>query len=292
MDALHFLSNNPYELAYLLSFLVSVVSIWVLPSRIALIPLGFSCALGFILHHIDWIGIASLVLMGLLIRTFYQGSLSSNQKLILGSVLALLIPVYYLHFIPGFHNLQIIKGAQLNTNSIPFNLYINAEKITTGLLLIFYGQPLNRTRQEWLDSIRVIFLPLCFIMIILLGGSYALNYVQLDLKISPYLWLFIPTNLLWVCMAEEVFFRGFIQKESEILLARFKPGKWIALGIASLTFGLLHYHGGLNYIILATLAGGGYGYAFLKSKKIESPILIHFLVNLIHFICFSYPALR
>lgn len=62
--------------------------------------------------------------------------------------------------------------------------------------------------------------------------------------------------------------------------------------LASLMFGLAHFKGGISYVMLATVAGVGYGFVYQKTKRIESSILVHFAVNTIHFLFFTYPALR
>lgn len=296
MSSIEFIFHNPYEFIFLLSLLLTVLSIWILPSLIPPILLGLSCLIGFMLNHISLVGIFGLIIMGFFIKRYYHKQDPLWCKIILGVFLTIAIPMYFLHLVPGFHNLQLISGVQLSPDSIPFNLYLNSDKIIIGTLLLLCGHRLNRTPNEWLDSIRVLLLPLCFVIVALIGGSLALNYVHFDLKILPELWIFVPVNLLFVCMAEEAFFRGFIQKE---LMNMFGPignksliKKWVPIIIAALLFGLAHYMGGLNYIILATMAGIGYGYVYFKSQRIESSIILHFIVNLIHFIGFSYPALQ
>ncbi len=44
-------------------------------------------------------------------------------------------------------------------------------------------------------------------------------------------------------------------------------------------------------IVLATIAGVGYGWMFWRTNRIEASILAHFLVNTTHILCFTYPAL-
>lgn len=68
-----------------------------------------------------------------------------------------------------------------------------------------------------------------------------------------------------------------------------KAAPLLSLLLTALLFGLFHYKSGVLMIIFAFLAGIGYGYAFQKSEKIESAILVHFGVNITHFIFFTYP---
>jgi membrane protease YdiL (CAAX protease family) len=75
-------------------------------------------------------------------------------------------------------------------------------------------------------------------------------------------------------------------------LVRVSHGKIIALVIASVLFGITHFLGGIMYVILCTIAGLFYGSAYLITGLIESSVITHFLVNVVHFIFFSYPALQ
>lgn len=71
----------------------------------------------------------------------------------------------------------------------------------------------------------------------------------------------------------------------------YSSGQKLALGVAAVLFGLAHFAGGVKYVMLATVAGWGYGAVVQRTGCIEAGILTHFLVNLIHFFCFTYPAL-
>lgn len=52
-------------------------------------------------------------------------------------------------------------------------------------------------------------------------------------------------------------------------------------------FGLVHFGGGIRYVVLATIAGVGYGLAFHRSGRIEMSMLAHFTVNSIRFLFFT-----
>jgi membrane protease YdiL (CAAX protease family) len=66
----------------------------------------------------------------------------------------------------------------------------------------------------------------------------------------------------------------------------------VALTLSSVLFGLSHLGGGLLYSALATMAGFGYGWVYQRTGAIEASIGVHFLVNALHFVFFTYPALR
>jgi hypothetical protein len=60
---------------------------------------------------------------------------------------------------------------------------------------------------------------------------------------------------------------------------------------SALLFGLAHAGGDIKWVALATLAGVGYGAAYAKTRRIEAPILAHFLLNAAHFVLMTYPRL-
>ena len=115
--------------------------------------------------------------------------------------------------------------------------------------------------------------------------------IRFDVKFNRLFFLWGWLNLIYTCIAEEAFFRGFLQKNIVTHLVRFKYGKIGGLLITSVLFGIAHYAGGINYIILSTIAGLGYGLVYERTKSIEASILTHFFLNAVHFIFFTYPAL-
>ena len=52
---------------------------------------------------------------------------------------------------------------------------------------------------------------------------------------------------------------------------------------------MAHLAGGITYVLLATVAGIGYGTAYHLTGRVEAGIVVHFLLNLSHLVLFSYP---
>ena len=127
---------------------------------------------------------------------------------------------------------------------------------------------------------------------IMLPLALTTHYVRFDPKIASGAYLWILNNLFFVTFAEEALFRGFIQGGLSKLAARSNYSRWLPLIVSSLTFGLAHYQGGLPYIGLATIAGLFYGYTYDRTKRLEGAMLVHFGLNLVHFLFFSYPSLK
>ena len=87
---------------------------------------------------------------------------------------------------------------------------------------------------------------------------------------------------LTVALPEELFFRGILLKGLEKVSTK----RWLPLVASSLAFGLMHWNNvdGLSmqivYVTLASIAGLGYGWAYLKSgNNLLAAILTHTLVD-------------
>lgn len=123
----------------------------------------------------------------------------------------------------------------------------------------------------------------------LLIPALLINYISFAPKLDPNIILWTLNNLFFVCTAEEAIFRGLIQNKLQQKFQQFTYGAQAALVIAAALFGLAHFRGGISYILLSSLAGLFYGFAYQKTQRIEAAILVHFLVNLAHILLFTYP---
>lgn len=197
------------------------------------------------------------------------------------------------HKIPGFANPILLNNVQFTPDAIPYTLFANFDKASIGLLLLALVCPVARTRTDWRMLMRNTPWIVAATVAIVILMSLAIGYIRFDPKLPAATWLFAIVNLLFVCVAEETFFRGFLQARLTTLLTKYnaRAAPPAALTICAVLFGLAHGAGGLAYVFLATIAGIGYGYAYLRTQRIEASILTHFVVNLVHFVGFTYPML-
>jgi CAAX protease family protein len=120
--------------------------------------------------------------------------------------------------------------------------------------------------------------------------KHKIRLYLLKFPLQFYVWAW--ANLFFTCVAEEALFRGFLQRHFHGSLKGIRYGGILALVAASVLFGVAHYAGGVSYIVLATVAGLGYGWIYQRTNSIEASILTHFTLNAAHFVFFTYPALR
>ena len=197
-----------------------------------------------------------------------------------------------LSLLPGFNRVELVAPMVLSTNAAPYSIAVGFPKVVTGIVILGLINPLLVRSWSELTRVLVRALPIYAItaavgmaVVVLMGySSFAPKWTSVFL-------LFAPVNLFFTCLAEEAFFRGFIQHELANIGARRALAAGIALVAAAALFGLAHFAGGLSYVIAAAVAGLGYGWAFMRDRRIEAAMLVHFGVNATHFLLFVYPRL-
>ncbi|WP_323143283.1 CPBP family intramembrane glutamic endopeptidase [Massilia phyllosphaerae] len=199
--------------------------------------------------------------------------------------------LFALHRFPGFYNPVLAEGIRFSADTPAFSLRANADTAVAGIVLMgVFCERISRL-ADWRAMLRQVWPVVLSTLVVVLGLGWALGYVRPDWKWTPYSAWFLASNLLFTCVTEEAFFRGFILERLARGMARWRYGVLFATVLSSLLFGLAHARGGPLLVALATLAGVHYAVAYLRSRRIEGAILTHFALNAVHFVAFSYPYL-
>lgn len=234
---------------------------------------------------------AILGIAGLLAAAYYANRVSMRPALsaALFAVVILLSLVLAMHMFPGFKNPILVQDVKFSEASAPFTQYANFDKASVGLILLLFFCPRATSFADFIAALRQTFPRLILIVAAVLGLAWALGFTKFDVKLPGYTLVFLATNLLFTCVAEEAFFRGLLQTRISKAMAKVRYGEALAIACSGLLFGVVHIGGGVTYFALATVAGIGYAYLYSTSKRIEIPILAHFGVNALHFVFFTYP---
>jgi membrane protease YdiL (CAAX protease family) len=182
-------------------------------------------------------------------------------------------------------NWKYLDTYQFSPSALPFTLFLNLDKPFIFTVLFFFYSLTNQTSLHMGKTIARYTL---ISALILLAPALIASYIIFEPKWDVNIIVWAVNNFFFVCAAEEMLFRGFIQTELEKITK--KP--LIALIIASILFGLVHFAGGAVYVGLAMMAGLVYGISYQKTGRIIVPMTVHFLVNLLHILLFTYPALK
>lgn len=245
--------------------------------------------LAFVTGMVSVIGIAWLLLIA---GALYAASrLHGWQQVAAHLIFTVLALLLFKHKLPGFNNLLVFDKIKLSSDAAPYTMYLNLDKPFLGFILFTCFTCFGFTGYAHQPNVKILFkaaaLPLLTITSLCLGIGFILHFIAWEPKLPPNSWIWVLNNLLLVAICEEAFFRGYLQG---IMGRKFFKEKYspIALFITAVLFGAAHTSGGPVLMLLAFVAGSGYGWAYYKGG-IFAAILAHFLFNVLHFFLFTYP---
>lgn len=291
MNHLNFATQLTYGILSL-----ATISLW-LPQttpfnrRLWLILLFIAAVSGLYFKILQPIALLWLVLFGTSAWALTRRDLSlAARSLSLLTVLALSTGLL-MHYLPGFSNPKVISKWRFSRDALPYTKYLNFDSALIGLFILGFGHQRLSGAAQWRRMLKSMAPVALLTMATIMCLSLALGYVRWQPKWTSLFWLWAGGNLIYTCVIEEAFFRGFIQKRLMQGFAKTAYGDARAISIAAVLFGLRHYAGGIEYVGLAIVAGIGYGWVYRRTRHIEASILTHFGLNTLHLLLFSYPAL-
>lgn len=277
------------------TLLVSILLLWAPFKNAWLFVVAVSVGLGYLSGVLSGPAILPVLILGALCwrygknggaengpRTFVQGFLALG--------IAAMVLLLGLHIFPGFNNVLVADKTTLSPTSTPYSLRLNFDKTVAGLLLLGLLHPIFlKGWKEWKQTICRALPIITLNIVIVVALSFVLGYVKFEPKWTSFFVLWAIVNLFFTCMSEEAFFRGYIQQQIDLRLRENRYGKHIAIATSAILFGLVHFAGGIMYVVLATIAGAGYALAYQRTGRIEMSILAHFSLNTVHFLLLTYP---
>ncbi|GAB5411049.1 MAG: CPBP family intramembrane metalloprotease [Chlamydiales bacterium] len=288
------LLNNPLQSLTFLFMIFAILSLWIHKTPYLWGSLfGASYLIGSVAGIVQLKALFSIVLL-LGSYLFLQTENPKSWLRLLPTMIITLISFGLIfHRIPGFTNWLLFRDISLSPNSYPYTLFWNYDKALIGLFPLAMTIPLLRSKSSFKKILPKTLLLALATVVILLALSIVFKFISYDPKwpaLFPY-WL--VGNFFFVAMTEEAFFRGFLQKELTESIPHRHAG-WFAILFVSLIFSLAHlpFLQDVKYLALVFVASFLYGTIYHLTKAIESCILSHFLVNLLHILIFTYPTMR
>lgn len=193
-----------------------------------------------------------------------------------------------LHAVPGYEGLLVVEAQPWKPGAVSTPFYLNTDKVLVAWSLLTWLPLWSRTLPALPRSISA---PVVVALVLLgiasiMGVAVALGLIDVHLGLPAWFGLFALGNLVNTCMAEELLFRGVVQRW---LQQRVNP--CLAVLVASVLFGLAHFGGGMAFVLVATLAGLLYGAVYALTGRLWWAIAAHWLLNMVHLVGFTYPML-
>ena len=201
------------ELNYILFIIFCLISssLWLKQQNITLLM----CAIATITSYwFDYISLNGLILIA--VSGISAHLIQLHSKLTHYLVFVVLISIVFAMLSSNFsheHYIMLLDNVRLSTHSTPFTMGLNIEKTLVAIVLATHLVKFCQTRTEWINSIKIATISSILVCLVLLTPALMTKFVQFEPKFPlPATILFALHNLLLVCLAEEVFFRGIIQQ--------------------------------------------------------------------------------
>ncbi len=197
----------------------------------------------------------------------------------------------FVHVLPGFANPRVLDGVRLAPDSLPYTKYLNFDKGAAALLLLSLYAPSLTARRPRMGAVGLLW-RFAVMSAVVMIATIGLGYARWDPKLPPWWPMWLASMVGLTALPEETLFRGVLQDRLQDWFGDAPSRRWLATIVAGVLFGIAHAGGGWTYVLLAALAGIGYGWIYAVSGAIGASVLAHTGLNLLHLLFFSYPALR
>ena len=253
----------------------------------ALIALSLAAAVAA--GIVAWAGLLVLAVLVGACLTVVRPELPTVLRNLAWGVVLILAVALAIHEIPWIRNVLVLDSVSVSASAADYTLYWNYDKGFAGVVLYAVCvQPQAGT--AWVRATAATGAIALLTLVAVGVPAAAAGFVAWDPKWPAILGVWVPANLFLTCVAEETFFRGLLQRHlGRALRGRVRAPAPAAVLAAAVAFGVVHFAGGTIYVLLATLAGIGYGAAYHLTGRVEASILVHFALNLAHLVFFTYP---
>ena len=238
---------------------------------------------------VAWAGLLVLGLFAGACLTAVRPALPTVPRSVAWGAVLMLAVALAIHEIPWIRNVLVLDAVSVSAAAADYTLYWNYDKGFAGVVLYAVCvQPQAGT--AWVRAIAATGAIALLTLVAVGAAATAAGFVAWDPKWPAILGVWVPANLFLTCAAEETFFRGLLQRRlGRALRGKVRAPAPAAVLVAAVAFGVVHLAGGITYVLLATLAGIGYGAACQLTGRVEASICVHFALNLAHLVLFTYP---
>lgn len=249
----------------------------------------YACALGIAVgqNFIEPIGFAYILTSIAAVFLFYHKK--NHQFIKLAAFLFIVIFGYNLlsHRLSGFNNVQLLYE-KLSEDSEYYSLWLNYDStfFASFIFLVAYNPISFRSHlKSWFLGAAFGLLMAAILSIICL--YYGI--LRVDATVPDIIWVWLWIMSLYALFSE-AFYRMFFIDFIKELLPNSKYALFGAVFISSILFAYSHMWAGIAFVYVSFLAGIVYGFSYIKSGyRIESSTVTHIMVNVLHFIFFTYP---
>ncbi|CAM3108062.1 CAAX protease family protein [Pseudomonas floridensis] len=253
---------------------------------LSLLSIGYGLALSYgSLTLPAALGLSLLIIAGVCVqraRPRYVRVIGHGVFILTGLALAVSL-------MPGFNNAVVIDAIRFTPDAAPFTMDLNLDKPLIGFWLLL-ACPWILVSTGIAHSLKVGALAMVVTSAFCMTAAVLMGITGWTPKWPAQSTIWWVNNLLLVTLTEELFFRAYLQGGLQRWFGSARFASPLAIVITACLFGLSHLGAGWEWVLLAGMAGIGYGMAW-RFGGLSAAVISHFGLNLVHFGLFTYPML-
>ena len=232
--------NNPISSLCFFAFAMSFITLWIRKTAWLWGSFLFiAYLLAFQAKIAGWLSLIPILIL-LICHIMLNREVSKGSRFLLFSAAVATSFALGFHFLPGFHNWHLVSNETVSPGAYPYNLWLNFDKPFMGIFALALGIPLIASRAQLIRVFKLA-LPMTVLgILIIMGITLHFNLVAWNPKIPVFFFVWFFDNLIFVSIAEEAFFRGFLQKELFRWFGGNSAAAFASVCATSLFFTLLH----------------------------------------------------
>ena len=241
-------------------------------------------------HLVDLRGLLALLALAATC-VFAKRARPGPMTVVAHTLMLLLCAALLLHVVPGFTNPRVLDAILLSPDAEPYTKYLNFDKGVVGLFVLGLYAPDRTASDPATDHLPALIWRFALLAVVVLLLALALGVLRWDPKFPAWSPAWIWSMVFLTALPEETMFRGVAQEWLARPLRTEARFRLLAPIIVGVLFGVAHFAGGPAYVVLASVAGAGYGWIYASTGSIAAAIAAHASLNTLHFLLFSYPSL-
>lgn len=273
--------------------LFSIASIWLFKERrITYVSSALAILSAYLSKSINSEATLVIAVYFMACFLFFKIEVSNWAKLILWLIIFCLATFMMQGIFLGFKDWKILINETVSADAASYTLNLDIAAAFTGLGLLLFGFKNIKKKKIFIDALTKSAPTMILCLVVIMISALTVGIVKFEPKIPNFLLTWMLINLFVYSVSQEMVFRYFLLGSLLDILEGYRFAGLFSMIISSAIYLTYLMPMTLGYSVAAFIASMFFSYVFVKTRKIEMSIILHFMLNLMHILLFTYPMLK
>ena len=273
--------------------LFSIASVWLFKERrITYVSAALSVLCAYLSDSINIEASLVVTVYFMACLLFFKFEVSNWAKTALWLIIFCLSTFMMQGVFLGFKDWKILINETVSANAAAYTLNLDIAAAFTGLGLLLFGFKNISKKKVFIDSLTKAAPAMILCLVIIMLSALTVGIVQFEPKMPNFLLTWMLINLFVFSISQEMVFRYFLLGSLLDILEGYRFAGLFSMLVCSAIYLTYLMPLTLGYAVAAFIASMFFSYVFVKTRKVEMSIILHFMLNLMHILLFTYPMLK